>query len=383
MISIPKEFISQKDINNWERYSTGLKDNKFVKKYLETTLKKWVGNLSNPLSINWVQWLYKNKLKKLNEHLEAFENRMGEENLTSIFSELKKEGDDTETVIIKIRSLTGEIIAFNKLISNGHKNLKKISEGGDWESETAIISVKSILDLDLNYQLIENTIQGMVCIKENGILRKYSKIRLHDEKKLDHKFRTKIIWVLENSLLNTLQFIDGELENNDNVEIKTTKFYIENGQQTGYLEICLYGDSDDSKKTVAAALQEDRVGKPKLEHQLRIELGINYSQYSNVFSISFETNTYWDGQNLDFDYLQKSIQKHLEKFDKEQRRSNKSFIGWINISIHPMHERYVLENKEKIEELLRTTKGDRQYKVVFCLNPQWGFDFKKAIIFEV
>jgi len=385
MIIIPEELISRKDINYWERYSAGLKDNKFVKKYLETILKKWVENLSSPMSINWVLWLYKNKLEKLNEHLEAFENRLGEENLKLLFSELKKEDGNTESAIIKIRSLTGEIIAFNKLADEGHTNLKKICKGGDWESETAIISVKSILDLDLNYQLIENTIQGIICIKENGILRKYSNIRLNDEKNLDHKFRAKIIWFLQNSLLNTLQFTDDTLENNNNVEIKTTKFYMENGQQEGYLKISLYGDSDGSNKTITVNLQEDRYGLPKLEHKLEINFRINNSRYSNFFSISFNTNTYWDGQILDFSHLQESIQKHLKKFDqdKEKLKNYKSFIGWINISIHPMHEGYVLKNKEKIEEFMRINKGNRQYTIVFCLNPQWGFDLKKAIIFKI
>lgn len=385
MISIPEGLISQKDLNNWKKYSAGLKENKFVKKYLGTTLKRWVENLLSPMSVNWVLWLYKSKLDKLNEYLETFENRLGEENLKLLFSELKKEAGNTESTIIKIRSLTGEITAFNKLADEGHKNLKKISAGGDWESETAIISVKSILDLDLNYQLIENTIQGMICIQENSILRKYSNIRLNDEKNLDHKFRAKIIWFLQNSLLNTLQFVDDTLENNDEVEIKTTKFYMGDGQQDGYLKILLTGDSDDSNKTITANLQEDRYGMPELEHKLEMNFRINNPQYSNIFCISFDTNTYWDGQILDFDHLQKSIKEHLEKFDqdKEKLKSNKSFIGWINISIHPMHECYVLENKDKIEELLRTTKSDRQYKVIFCLNPQWGFDLKKAIIFEI
>jgi len=385
MISLPKNLISKKDLKIWKKYSAGLKDKKFVKKYLETTLKKWVKNLSNPISINWILWLYKNKLEKLNKNLESLENKMGEENLTLIFDELKKEGGNTESVLIKIDSLTGEIIAFEKLTDDGHTNLIKISTGGDWESETAIISVKSILDLDLNYQLIENTIQGMICIQENSILRKYSKIRLDDEKKLDHKFRKKIIWFLENSLLNTLQFIDEELENNDNIEIETTKFYIKKKQQTGYLKIYLYGNSKHSKKTITITLQEDRVGKPKLEHQLEIYFRINDSQYRNIFSISFNTNTYRDGKPLDFDRLQESIQKHLNKFDqdKEKLKNNKSFIGWINISIHPMHESYVLKNKEKIEEFMKTNKGDRKYTIVFCLNPQLGFDLRKAIIFKV
>jgi hypothetical protein len=384
MIDMPRKLISLKDINNWQRYSASLNDKAFVKKYLATILKKWVENLSNPLSINWVQWMYKDKMEKLDKQLRALENKLGEENLTLIFRELKKEHGNTEAVIRKIESLEGELIAYEKLTSYGHKKLRKISKDGDWESDTTTISVKSILDLDLNYQLIENTLRGMIYIKENGILRKYSKIRLHGEKKLDDKFRTKIIWFLEVSLLSTLQFIDGELENTDNLEIETTKFYVEKGQPIGYLKICSHGYANKSRKTVKILLQEDRAGKRKLERQLKIKLETNHTPYSKIFSIRFETNTYWDGHELNFDYLQDSIQKHLYKFDKDKQRlkNGKDFVGWINISIHSMHESYVLGNKQKIEAFLRKIKCDRQYKVMFCLNPQMRFDLTKAIILE-
>ena len=87
---------------------------------------------------------------------------------------------------------------------------------------------------------------------------------------------------------------------------------------------------------------------------------------------------------LDFNYLCESIQKHLEKFDKNKQnlKNGKDFVGWIDISIHPMHQCYVLGNKQRIEEFVRTIKCDKQYKVVFCLRPQSNFNLTKAIIIE-
>jgi len=385
MIDImPKKLISRKDLKNWQNYSAGLDDKKFTKKYLEATMKKWVEKLSNPLAIFWVQKLFEDKLEKLDENLKALEGKLSEKNLKLIFGELENEGGDTEAVIRKIKSLKGEITAFNKLASEGHKNLKKINQGGDWESDTIIISVKSVLDLDVNYQLLESTIRGMIYIQENDILRKYSRIEFRDEKKLDHKFRTKIVWFLENSFLNTLRFIDSELENTDDIKIKTSKSYVENNQQTGYLEICSHGYVDGSEKVVEITLRKDRAGEQKLEHQLKIELEDRSTEDSKTFSIGFGTNAYWEGQGLDLDYLSKSIHKHLEKFDKDKQnlKNVKDFVGWINISIHPMHECYVLGNKQRIKEFVRTIKCDRQYKVMFCLSPQMGFDLTEAIIFE-
>lgn len=381
---IPKKLISRKDIKNWQNYSAGLDNKPFIRKYLGSIMKKWIEELSNPLAVFLVQKLFEDKLEKLDKKLEALEGKLGEENLESIFNELGKERGDMAEVTMKIESLNGEIITLNKLASEGHKNLKKISQGGDWESDTAIISVKSILDLDLNYQLIESTVRGMIYIQENDILRKYSRTELRDEKKLDHKFRTKIIWFLENSLLNTLRFIDSELENTGNIEIKTSKFYVENNQRTGYLEICSYGYADGPKRIIEITLQEDRAGQQKLEHQVKIKFEAISTADSKTFSVGFKSNAYWESQELNFDYFQGTIRDRLEDFDKDKKKikNGKDFVGWINISIHPMHECYVLGNKQRIEEFVRTIKCGRQYKVMFCLNPQMGFDLTKAIIFE-
>lgn len=380
-----EKLIRLKDINNWENYSVGLNNKEFVKRYLESILKKWVKKHPNPLSINWVQKLYEDKLENLDKILKVFENKMGKENLKSLLEELKKEGGNAESVTEKIESLIGEIIAFDKLTNEGYTKLRKIHEIGDWENDTTIISVKSILDLDLNYQLIENTIHGMIYVEENNILRKYSKIIPDCENEIDFKFRKEIIWFLENSLLNTLQFIDTELSNTVCVDIKERRVYFRNKRQTGDLQIRSYGDFHNSEKTILVILKETRYGLPGLEKQLKIRFRIGSTEYVEAFPICFPTDIYWGGEELNFDYLRKSIQEKLDKIDRNRKKVNdkKNFMGWINISIHSMHECYVLEKKKKIGEFMKISKGDRDYKVIFCLNPQRGFDLKKAIIFEV
>lgn len=222
----------------------------------------------------------------------------------------------------------------------------------------------------------------MFFIQENDILRKYSYIDLQDSKKMDHQFRTKVIEFLQNSLLNILRFIDNELAQVDDAETKTTKFYFKGEKQTGYLEARAFGYTDNSEKVIEIILKEGRAGEEKIEHQLKIKFESRVEE-SKTFSIGFDTNTYWEGQGLDFNYLCDSISKHLKKFDQDKNGiKNKNFIGWINISVHPMHECYILGNKQKVEEFVKEIKCKRKYKVVFCLNPQMGFDLTKAIIFE-
>ncbi len=340
------------------------------------------------MDIFWIQWLYKNNLDELDQDLKKLEEKIGKDSLKLVFAELKNEDNRTEAIIKKMQSLKGEFVAFNKLSSDGYTGLKKMRQVGDWENDNTIISVKSILDLDLNYKLIEDTIRGMIFVKENEILRKYNHIDLRDGKKIDDQFRTKIITYLQNSLCSTIYFINNELTqvgNNGYVEVKISKFFVHNKVPSGYMEVCISGYSNycnSSKKVIKIDFKENRVGKEEQKHQLTIQLESKDGK-NNTFSVHFDTQVYEEGQQLDLDYLSKRISEHLKHFDISVNKTNqKQFVGWINISIHSMHECYALQNKRKIENTIKGIKNDKQYKVVFCLTPQTGFDLKSAIPFE-
>ena len=78
-----------------------------------------------------------------------------------------------------------------------------------------------------------------------------------------------------------------------------------------------------------------------------------------------------------FNYEQISASTRISEAGLRQRVYRGLNLHDLNIFLEFMDK-----NKKEIEEFVRTTRGDRQYKVIFCLNPQWGFDLKKAIIFE-
>lgn len=367
--AMPRKLIAQKDLKNWDVYSDNLSNKDSVEKYLGDTFKQWVENLQNPLAIPWIVWLFEGRveLDKSDEILKTLETKLGKDNLEKLSKELGEERSEADYIFKKILSLEGEVTAYKQL-SKEYQNLKKISTGGDWGNDSVVVSVKSILDLDLNYQLIENTIYGLFFVKEHELLREYNRIILTDQKNIDDKFRKQIMCFLETHLLEALRFYDFSSEHFDDVETKATKFYLEGGRQEGRLEVHCSGHKDSNKKTLEIVLKGDRVGKQELEHQIKIRFIRSEAQERDQdFSVQPDTDTWWENESLNRDYLRKSIIDHLKKFDLDSTKvHDKKFIGWINISIHPRHRSDILCNKEKIEEFLKKVTCNRQYKVIFA-----------------
>lgn len=106
--------------------------------------------------------LINDDLDYFNRNLANSEKELGEENLIKIFYELESQEGGTEEILKKLESLIFEICTGLKLKKRGFKNLEKINKYGDWKAEESIISVKSILDLDFNFQIIDNVLRGLI-----------------------------------------------------------------------------------------------------------------------------------------------------------------------------------------------------------------------------
>ncbi|MHA1332152.1 MAG: hypothetical protein ACTSR2_13880 [Candidatus Hodarchaeales archaeon] len=374
----PRKLIDKKDLNNFDLYSNRIKEYPIIEKFMRCIFKKWIETLPNPLEIPWIYQLYENRIGYLEKFLQQMEGQIGEENIERCLQELFNENTKAEEELFrKTESIAAELMTFAQLTKMGHKNLRKIFKIGDIESDTGIISIKSILDLDINYKMIENLFRGLSVITENEILRKIDFIRLYNGENVDYRFLDHLINFLEDSLVNSLEFLTRENKSNSiKIEIQTP-YNNRTFQSESLFTVSILRLTYNSVEKIFFNIEENRRGKKK--HKIEIKIENVVKQNYNVLHTSYDTNGYCEGEEIGNRFLNERIKLNLAKIDNEFRKApkSKSFIGWINLSISPMHEAYVQGDLDKIEEALKGIKENRDYQIVLCLTPIFGFDLKE------
>ncbi|MCG2788954.1 MAG: hypothetical protein L6405_03255 [Actinomycetia bacterium] len=371
---MPTKLIDFRDLNNWNQYSKNLNKLSFMKKYLGDTLKIWVKNIINPLSITLIANLYENDLNSFNDNLGRMEKSIGENNLSELFHELKIQKNDPAQITTKIHSLYGEIFAFSELIKKYNK-VVKIKEFGDWLcDDNTVISVKTKNELDHNYELIENALRALYFIKENNVLRKYNNIEIGDGKNIDDKFRNNVLWFINSVLVEFINFQDKQLNTWNSFKLETIKYFFDNSKLQNILETEVeFFKDNDNKFALSITLKEDRSGeKEKFSHQ--VKLIFNDWPDKNTLCVSYDTNAYWIGDKIEWQSLKNSVYYYLKKFDKSHnilKEQNKNLIGWINILLHPKHEVYISKSADLKKEI-KDMVDKKEYKIVIALRPIWN-----------
>jgi len=373
---MPTKSIRLKDLNNWNKYSKSLNKLFYVKKYLGDTLRSWVENKKNlnPLSITLIADLFENDLDSFNKNLSVMEKPIGENNLSKLFYELKMQKSDPAQINIKTHSLSGEVFAYFDLIKKFNK-VVKIEEHGDWLcDDKTVVSVKTKNALDHNHEIIENAVRALYFIKENSFLKKYNHIRIEEGNNIDDKFRTSVTWFINSALSEFIAFQDRQLNTWNNFKLETIKYYFDNLKVRSILEVQAEFFKDNAKKDVISIfIKEDRsVEMQSSNHKVKLRFE-NWPD-KNTLSVLYDNNVFWVNGKEDFSYLKIYIQDYLKKFDESYsiiKEQNKNFIGWINISLHPQNEVFILNSEALIKEI-KDIKGNREYKIILALNPKWN-----------
>lgn len=384
--SAPNKLIPIKELNNWEQYRDGLKRFPFLETHLINIFMKWVETLSNPLSVPWILYLFKDKLDFLDEFLQQMHNEIGEDIITGCLHELHVEGGRAHDKFKKIISLESELFTFSQLRKLGHKNLLKISKIGDIESGSDLISVKSILDLDIQYQIIENLIWGLFYIKEHKSLRKYNYVRIFGGVGLDDRFLLKIIDYIECSFMDALLFATNQSPS-IGLQVDSFQPYFDNTEQyESQFNVSISRYVQNFETRISFHLTEHRYGKEiNQKHEINILISDYHRDPKNSLYIDFDTHSFFVGEEIKLDIIKDRVKSIIEKFDSSEKKvqPSKNFIGWINISISPMHENYVIGNFQKITSELSKLKENRKYHIIVCLSPQLGFELKKPKWFQL
>lgn len=197
---------------------------------------------------------------------------------------------------------------------------------------------------------------------------------VEDGKNIDDKFRTRIIWFINSTLSEFINFQDRQLNIWNNLKLETTKYYFNNSKSQSILEVEAEFFKDIAKKDVISiSIKEDRSGEMKSSNH-QVKLSFNSWLDKNTLSFLFDTNTFWRKDKADFSVLKSTIQDYLKKFDKSYsiiNNQNKKFIGWINIILHPQNEVFI-PNSEDLKKEIKYIKGNREYNLIFALIPVWN-----------
>lgn len=383
---IPDKLISKRIINNWNPYSSNLINYNLVNQYCQRGFKKWVQSLENPLAIDWIEQLFTAQLTDINDTFKGLEKKLGSENFQHLLTETFKQGGQAIEINKKIKSIQGEIYAYYFLDDYEVKNLSKINKYGDWESENSIISVKSILDLDIQYQLIEREIRGLHFIEENSAIRNFNHVRLNAQAGIDDLFLQHICQFINQSLNSTLKHCINNINYCNNIHIE---YFIPlfNNQNTYYGQVLInvINYLQHNERIVYIEISEYRFSEhPNSKHRIELIFRDYLGRPKVNYYITNETYSYYKVNKLNWEFLNQRISDNLKKFDSyaNNPKIKKEFIGWINLSISPMHQFFIQSNRDLIGQKIKEIINNRSYRVFVCLIPQWGFDMKEPIIFD-
>lgn len=377
----PKRVISYADRNNWDHYAFDLGKWTHVNKYITTMLRKWIETLDNPLALYWVQALLQTDLNKVEEKLTLLEEQLGEDNLFKIIEELGNEGGKANAILRKIESIQDEIHTFHLLHKLGHKDIRKIIRLGDWETKTSIISVKSILDLDLNYNIIEQIIRGQHFIKENFVLRQYNNIFLFNMERADDIFLKNIYSFLQQSFINSLTFLDNEHASSDYIHVNYyNPITTTSNEYLGRMEVEVRKLQEDE---IVYHFQDKRFDDTQTR-QIKFMLKKMNGNSQKHFYIHYDTNTFFKS-NIDLAWINNRVKYYLKKIDQSYQKysGKKEYVGWINLSIAPKHESHVINHFEDIKDEISSKNFGHPYRIIMSLNPQWNFNLNEPYLFEI
>ena len=386
---MPTRFISKDELHKWYLYESNLCSTPYVKKYLGKLLQEWVTNLANPLASSLVLGLFENDLSDIDNDLSEWGKVITEDNLIKLIEEVPEsnKAGNADKIAEKLKSLNGEMLVYKEL-KKEFKEIKKIDSIGDWLcDDNLIVSVKTKYSLDFNYQVIEDAIKGLLCIEENSILRNYNYININDANGVDYEFRNKVIWFLNTYLIGLLNYYSKIITDWEEFNIKATKYCYDHGARKGYLElnVTLYEDTYDSAKKIEFLLKEDRAGESKEKHGIKITFN-SAANNGSIFNVNHGPNVFDVKQELTQKELKDIIELSLKGINSnytkaQQEKQDKKFMGWINISVHLMHNDYVKNNIKEVERNVKDIIGNKDYKIRITFSGV--FELKQPITLEL
>jgi hypothetical protein len=377
---LPEKPISLRAARDWANYEKNLGTTPLVREYLLEILKGWVESpkIPNPLALPWVRALVNGDLGLLEQILVEFESSIGDSNLSKLIPDLLRPNEPLQHTHRCLSALFGEVMTFRKLKELGAENVEKLTTWGDWRADGLTISVKTILDIDRNYQVIEDVAEGLACLEEYPMVRATSHFRVFNGVGLDDRFMAKVLDFLHADLEEILEHLVSGMGHPrwaySSVEALRDPDMAGTNEKGRFLV-----KGFRRHKKVIAELEDVGVGEPpKQEHRIKFEIELRQDA-SHDFSTSNDFNA-WSGEpEIDREKLGRQIADKLGTIEtKNIGKDTTRFAAWINIEAHPSLQPGIAGHPERIRALISELVEGVDFPVLVYIYG--GFELAKPVL---
>jgi len=379
---LPEKPIPLRVARDWANYEKSLGTTPLVRKYLLEILKGWVENpqIHNPLALPWLRALVNGDLGLLEQVLIEFESNIGESNFSKLISDLLRPNEPLQHTHRCLSALFGEVMTFRKLRELGAENVEKISVWGDWLADGLTISVKTILDIDRNYQLIEDVVEGLACLEEYPMVRATYHFEVFNGEGLDDRFMAKVLDFLHADLEEMLEHLVSGMGHPRWAYSKLEALRDPDVAGTNEKGSFLVNGFRHHKK-VFVELEDIGVGEsPKQQHRIKFEIELRQDD-SHVFATSNDFNA-WSGEpEVDREKLGRQIADKLNTIEMKNKGKDISrFAAWINIEAHPSLQPGIAGDPERIRALISELVEGVDFPVLVYIYG--GFELAEPVLLQ-
>jgi len=377
---LPEKPIPLRAARDWANYEKNLGTTPLVREYLLEILKGWVESpkIPNPLALPWVRALVNGDLGLLEQILVEFESSIGDSNLSKLIPDLLRPNEPLQHTHRCLSALFGEVMTFRKLKELGAENVEKLTTWGDWRADGLTISVKTILDIDRNYQVIEDVAEGLACLEEYPMVRATSHFRVFNGVGLDDRFMAKVLDFLHADLEEILEHLVSGMGHPrwaySSVEALRDPDMAGTNEKGRFLV-----KGFRRHKKVIAELEDVGVGEPpKQEHRIKFEIELRQDA-SHEFATSNDFNA-WSGEpEIDREKLGRQIAGKLNTIEMKNKGKDISrFAAWINIEAHPSLQPGIAGHPERIRALISEFVEGVDFPVLVYIYG--GFELAKPVL---
>lgn len=366
----PKKLIKISDLNDIAAYEIKSESCALIQKYILPIVEKLVSTLPNPLAVGLVRSMFDKEVSSLEKTLQGYITLMGQDNFEKVCRELLEQNYQSEAEFEqKLQSMMGEINTYRK-ISNTFKALRKINAIGDWGSDEILVSVKTLLSVDSNYQMIEGYLLSFFYIDDCEPIHKYNWIQIRHQTNVDYRFRDEVIDFLKFRLCSIVK----ELAFKDRAILEYTK-------KDKFKRVITIKGQNFDKKVLLIDISEQRTKDQSSLTRHGLGFRLKKMDIQDGISVSNDYGVYWEGMGFDWEKLKPLIIGNISKLEGQflKVKDPTRFLGCIPVVVHPMYEDYVKDSSEKIQELLRELIRGKQFQIVICLLPQISFSSTKEL----